>query len=101
MAMIFVAWLTSFLVGLVVAPLFAWALYGAFFVNSSSGYDIGLVFAPAFVSPVYLLLHPLIFFRLQRASSKKARAWWLALFCSVIAFALAACLLKGYWEWAG
>ena len=99
--MTFIAWLTSFLVGLVVAPLLAWALFGLFFVNSSSGYDIGLLFAPVFVSPVYLLLHPVIFFFVQRASVKKTRAWWLALLYSVPPFALAACVLKSYWLWTG
>jgi hypothetical protein len=100
--MTFVAWLTSFLVGLVAAPLAAWTMFAALFgTNSSSGYDVGWVLAPALVSPVYLVLHPWIFVHVQRTRANMKRAWWSALLYSVLWYTVAACVLKGYWQWGG
>ena len=66
---------------------------------SSSGYDIGLVLAPLLVSPVYVVLHPLVFVLVRKRSASVKRAWWSAFLCGVLGFAVAVSLLMGYWKW--
>ena len=75
----FFTWLTSFVAGVPIALLLAWGLLGALIAISNPGRssatgDIGPIFFPLVVSPLYFVAHPVVFLLLRRKMTL-SRAW--------------------------
>jgi hypothetical protein len=75
----FFTWLTSFVAGVPIALFSAWGLLGALIAISNPGRssatgDIGPIFFPLVVSPLYFVVHPVVFLLLRRKMTL-SRAW--------------------------